>query len=113
MVAWASVTASAWTRTHLAFFGEFDGVVDQVQEDLPEPAGIAGEQCRSHEINMTDKVKTLVLCFTRHQVYGVFDGGTQVKVQDLQFQLPGFNLGKIQNVIDNGQQGPGTILDGL
>ena len=64
-------------------------------------------------VNNGGKFKPFLICFKPHKFAHFFKCDSQVKVNDLQFQLAGLYFGKIENIVDDRHQGIGTLLNGL
>ena len=47
------------------------------------------------------------------QVGGFLEQGAQVEIDDLEIELAGLDLGKVENVVDQPQQSIGAVADGL
>ena len=47
------------------------------------------------------------------QLEDVFDGAPQIEIERFDLQFAGLHLRKVENVIDDGQQGLAGTLDGL
>ena len=86
---------------HLAALGELDGVADQVDEDLPQAAGIADQQSAGTSA-ATRKISSSP--FSRgpdgQHPRRVADDFAQVEGDVLQLQLAGLDLGEIEDVVD-------------
>src|SRR5580692_10728829 len=84
--------------------GEFNGVVEKVEQYLSEPRVVAHEPLRRATVDRPFQQDRF---FCRQ---GLDDRGRVVnqrgerKRSALQFKLPGLDLGEIENVIDDGQQ---------
>ena len=89
---------------HISPFGELDGVGRQVHHNLPEAARIAKQISRHIGMEETGQIEPFGRCAFRHEVQGFFDGQAQIELDRLQIQFPRFNLGKIENVVDDRQQ---------
>ena len=89
---------------NFALVGELDRVIAQIDEDLAEPQWIA-PQGRWHIRRRTEQqLQALVLGFEAHQIGQVVHHIFQVEVDGFHAHLAGFDLGEIENVVDDAQQ---------
>ena len=58
---------------HPAMIGELHGVADQVEQDLPQPPGVAPQPITKPVIHENRQADTLALCLIRQKGHGVFD----------------------------------------
>ena len=87
---------------------ELNSVTDEIDNDLPESGDITNQDFGDGVIDEIGQVETLLGGFGRKQVQRLLDAGVQLERMPFQFQLARFNFGKVQDVINNGQQGIGT-----
>ena len=96
-----------YTQQHLALRRELDGVAPQVDEHLLKPQRVANEHLGDGVVNVKQQLQLLGL-----GVAGVNDGQVAnqlVKAERLgvKLHLAGFNLGKIEDVVQDAQQALG------
>ena len=94
---------------HFAFLRKFDSVAAEVQQDLAQAARIAAHQVRKARIDQGDDLEALGMRLNRQQSGDVFDRIAHIHVEDFQIELAGFDLGEIQNVIDDRQAAPAAL----
>jgi len=80
---------------------------------LPQPRDIADDRFRRVRIEFVEQVETLFGGFGREQVQCFFDTGAEVQGTLFEFQFAGFDFGKVQNVIDDREQGFSAGADSL
>ena len=85
--------------------GELYGIPREVDEHLAQAAGIASEGDWHIRRGGTDKLEAFVVGMQGHDVGKVFQDGRKVEVHDLQFELSGFYLGEVQEVVDDAEEG--------
>ena len=96
-----------------AVAGKLDGVADQVAEDLADADGVAVDGFRHVGRDAATQFQVLAVRPLGEQLDDVLDGLVQVEVQAFQLETPGLDLGKVQDVVDDGQQGlAGTVHGG-
>ncbi len=94
-----------------AAFGKFDGVSDEVQQNLPQPQQIAAQPRRHVGIDGLDQAQPLGGRPLAEQAEGVIDDLHQPELGFLQQQPTGLDLGQIQDVVENPQQMLGGVVD--
>ena len=95
-----------FTRT-----GEFDGVADQVLQNLAQPRGVAGEDGRRVRRHADDEFEFLFRSGLAVEVHDVFQDVFKVEVDGLQGEHPGFDFGEIKDVVDYAEQKTGGLAD--
>ena len=88
----------------LAAFGEFDGVVAQVDQDLAQPQGVAQQRRGDIGCGGEDQLQALVFGFHADQAGKIFHHVFELEGNRFHAHLAGFDFGKIKNVIDDAQQ---------
>src|SRR5262249_46248770 len=82
---------------------EFEGIGEQVQEDLLDLAFVAADHAHAIVDGVPQRDPTSIRPLT-HEGQGVVDRGWQVEVRHLQLHPSRFDFGEIENVVDQGQQ---------
>ena len=93
----------------LALIGELDGVAHQVHHHLAKPAGIAEQAIGNIRRDTTGKFETLFGGAHRERSTGFFHQIPHGKGDRFQFQFAGFDLGKIEDIVQQPQQRIGRI----
>ena len=94
-------------------FGELDGVVDQVGQDLTNALGIT-QQVQGHiGINDGRLLQASLLRHGRQHGLHIFNQVVQVERAVLKGQFAGLNLREVENVVDDSQQGICALVDGV
>ena len=89
----------------LAFPGELDRVAREVREDLAQPARVAPEVGRHVGGCRADEFEPLVVGAQGDGGGEVVEHGTQVEIEHFQVELARFDLGEVENVVDQPEQG--------
>ena len=84
--------------------GEFEGVTDQVGQHLAQAQGIADQGDGDVGIDLEHDLDPLVLRYLAGEVRQVVQDLLQVEVHPLHGQLAGFDLGKVEDVVDDAEQ---------
>ena len=92
---------------NLALLGELDRIADQVEQDLPESSRIPPHEGRHVRVGQAREFQPLVRRLHGQHVDHILQGGADVEIQRLQVQLPGLDLGEVQDVVDQGHEGLG------
>ena len=96
---------------NFAGFGELDGVVAQVDQHLTQPQGVANEGCGYIWRGGKQKFQPFVFGFHAHQVGQVVHDVFKVEVNGFHAQLARFNLGEVEDVVDDAQQVFASAVD--
>ena len=100
----AAVAAFFDFQDDAAGFGKLDGIAQQVDQYLPDAAGIAVQPRRQCGVEMAAQVQALAVGLVAEQGQGGVDDFLQVEVAVVHFEAPGFEAGEIQDVVDQFQQ---------
>ncbi|KAF5043138.1 hypothetical protein DSECCO2_505360 [anaerobic digester metagenome] len=90
---------------------EFEGVSEQVDEDLAQADGIAAHLAGQVAGQEAEQFEALLGGGEAQGAHGAFDGGAKVEVARLQLELAGLDLGQVQHAVDQVQQRLGGRLD--
>src|SRR6185369_14379340 len=82
--------------------GKLDGVAQQVENNLFEAQLIAVDDCGNVRSDLAGDIEMLVADDRHLAVDDIADGMLQGKSGMLQFDHAGFDLGKIEDVVDQG-----------
>jgi len=93
--------------------GELEGVADEVDEDLAEAGAIAADQGGEVAVEPVEEVEFLLGGAGCEQVEHAFDDFAEVEGDVLQLQLTGLDLGVVEDVVDDGQEGLAAGADGV
>ena len=92
------------TDHHLSLLGEFDGVADQICENLPQPPGVADHPVGDQRRDVTGKFQSLLVGPQRQGLEQVPDRVPKRERRRVEVELAGLDLRKIEDVVDDGQQ---------
>ena len=92
-------------QVDLSLGGELDGVADQVVEDLPQPQGVAEQGAGQFRRERRAQAQALVLGRQGEQFQYVAEQFGQVERVLFQFQPAGLDLGRVEDVVEQAQQG--------
>ena len=84
--------------------GKFDGVVDQVVQDLQQAVGVAVHPRRQISVPLKMQGQAFVVCFFTVSLLQLVLQGLQGKIHTVQAHLARLQLRKIQDVVDHLQQ---------
>src|SRR4030095_1627668 len=90
-------------------FREFDCVVTEIDENLPEAERITLWMYRDGGSDTENELETLSGSFCRDKVADVFDSLLEIEVDVFYGQFPGFNFREVQDVVDDAEK----MLSGL
>ena len=100
-------------KDDFAALGEFDGVANQVDEDLPQPTRVA-QQCVWHiGGDFEHELETFLVGSQPESGDGIGQGFSEPEIRFLEIESPGFDLREIQNVVDDIDERLGGAASGL
>ena len=88
----------------LALLGELHGVAAEVHENLAQARRVALDEIGHGGIDVRGELQALAVRLDGEQARHVFDGVAQVELDVLEIELAGFDLGEVENVVDDGEQ---------
>ena len=83
---------------------ELDGVVDQVADHLPQPRRVGHDEGQAR-IDEHRQIQPLAGRLFREQAGDILGRVGQIDLDGLQIHLPGLDLGEVQDVVDDAEQG--------
>ena len=96
-----------------AMLGKLDGVAYQIVQYLTQPAGVTVNARWNVGMNVARKFQPLVVGTLGHDLRHILHDVVQIERDAFQFQLPGLDLGKVQDVIDDPEQRFARTMDRL
>ena len=88
----------------LALFGELDGIVAEVDQDLPKPQRIAAAMGGDRGLDVEDQFQPLGRGLLGDQVADVVEHLFEIEIDLLDRQLAGFDLREVENVVDDAEE---------
>ena len=89
---------------HSAVVGELDCVRDEVDQDLANAAGVAPDHRGHVSVALGDELKALGGGGVCQQTDDVVDQPPQLELADLELDLAGFDLGEVEDVVDESEE---------
>src|ERR1700690_2053969 len=89
---------------------EFDGVSDEVKNDLTDPGGIAAHHFWDLRSQFKEQLETFFICTHGESSKRGFEAIAQAKVFRFKIDFPGLDLGEIKNIVNYGKEGIGREL---
>ena len=96
----------------ITVLGKFDGVAHEVGHNLLQTQRVADDVIRHVVLNVQRQLQPFIVRGMRQQGDHLIKRGAQQERNALQDQLPGFQLGKVEHVVDDRQQIIGRAFDG-
>ena len=90
-------------QRHLSASGKLDGVGQQIHDDLPQARGVPNHRSRHIGRDVANQFEILFVGAKRPLCGALLDAVAQVELH-VHVELARFDLGEIQNVVDDGQQ---------
>ena len=91
-------------QRHAAGRGELDGVAGEIEQHLPQPRGVADHFCRQPFVDIGRDFELPGLRPRRQQFGDVLDQSRERERAMFEIDLAGFDLGIIQQLLDQRQQ---------
>ena len=76
----------------------------QVNENLPKPARVSKHSRRNRRVEIAGQFQIFCRRTDAQNLQHRLNRLAQIKFDRFEFQLPGFNLGKVQNIVQNPQE---------
>ena len=100
-------------QDHLTPLRELQCVADQVHDHLAQSPGVADEDLGNIRMNVAGDFEIGVARAMGQAAQGVAQALAQLERLGLQFELAGLDFGKVQDVVDDVQQGLAGLVDHL
>ena len=97
-------------QRHVARVGELDGVADQIQHDLPQARRVAHEHVRHVLGHVVEQLQALVRGARGQGLQRGAERRPKLERDALDLEPAGFDLGEVEDVVDDRQQGVGRRL---
>jgi len=92
---------------YLACGGEFDGIPDQVDQNLAQPAGVADDEGRHTGVYVADELQALFVGQHCEEFRCVLCNGSGIEFDLLDLDLSRLDFREIQDLIDDPEEGLG------
>ena len=96
---------------HFAVPRKFHGVADKVQQHLAQPPRISLKVCGHIWRHRANELELLLVRTLGHHFGEIAHQDMEIEIQGVNFQPAGFDLGKIQNIVDHSKQRFGAGVD--
>ena len=90
-------------KAHAAHFGKFNGVAEEVDEDLTQTQGIADERVGNVGIQLPGNFEMFLSAAKMHDFQNVVEIGAEMEISLGQFHFSGVDFGKIENVVEQAE----------
>ncbi|MGB0127277.1 MAG: hypothetical protein WBP72_06525, partial [Rhodocyclaceae bacterium] len=97
----------------IAALSEFDGVAEEVHQDLAQPNWVASHTRGQLRSNPSQEFQALCLRTLGNHLAHFIDQIAQDEIDFVEFQLARFDLGEIEYLVEGGQQRLGRALGHL
>ena len=99
------------TDDDLAGFGELDRIPHEIHQDLTDSARIAHHRGGNIRVHLIDQLEPLLVSAEGQRLYRPVQRSPQIEVDRLQIQPACLDLGEVQDVVQQPEQGIGGFLD--
>ena len=89
----------------LALLGELDGVADEVEQDLPQPAGVADQGVGHVRLDLADQLQPFPVGAEGQRPEGLAQDVPEGEVGVVELELAGLDLGEVEQVVDHARAG--------
>src|SRR5580698_3443214 len=90
---------------------EFDRIPDEIRYNLPQAKGIPLQDIRNVRVDVASDLELFSASAEGQAFHRVAEHLANLKRRRVEFQLSRFDLGKVENIVDERQQRFGRILD--
>ena len=90
--------------------GELHRIAEQVEQDLADSCGVALHAAVFEALPVALDLQLLFTGVRGQQIHDAVGEAGQVEVRHLEAELPGFELGEVEQVVEDHQQAFGGIL---
>src|SRR5262249_18432972 len=105
----ASIGHLARLQLDLTLFGELAGIAQQVEQYLPQPHGVHGEDTQVL-LRVDNETVLVLLAELSGGAADLIDKSCQINTLGIEFELAGFDLREVEYLVDQAQEvGPGGI----
>ena len=87
----------------LSFGREFEGVANEVGQDLPQPSRVSAQSGGKVWRDLASQLNAFAVGPFGQEVQRAFDRFNQIKVEQIKDEFAGFDFGKVQDVIQDRQ----------
>src|SRR5712692_6898772 len=98
---------------HLAALRELDGVSDQIDQHLAEATGVATQGGRDRRVDARQELDSLAVGALGEQLGRFLDGGGHGEVDVLELHPARFDLGEVEDLVENAQERAARAADRL
>ena len=98
---------------HFAALREFQGIADEIDHYLAETDRVSHEIVGHLRRHVASQLEALLVGGRRQRVKRIAQLIAQTEGSAIEFQLAGFDLREIENVVNHREQGVGGLLDKL
>ena len=95
---------SRYKDKHFTLIRKFDGIVDEIEQDLPQAYGVSQYSIRNTRCNAIGQFNAFFVCFHAHDFQWLVHEMPETEGCPFEFQSTGFNFGKIKNIVNDRQQ---------
>src|SRR5690606_904835 len=97
----------------LAGIGELDGVADEVEDHLTQAGRVAADAGRHVGVHVPEQFEGFATGVRALEVDGSLDEQRKVELAVLQFHATGLDLGEVEDVVDDGEEGVAAVAERL
>src|ERR1700722_8172518 len=90
---------------HLSFLRELNGIANQIEDDLAQSGWITLDSFRYFRRKIAKQLQSFFFGSECQGLYGHFQEFAKIKINFLEFYFSGFDLRKIENVVNHNQEG--------
>ena len=95
----------------LTLLGELDRVADEIEQDLPEPSGVADQGVGHVRLDLAGELQPFLVGAEGQGAQGLPQHVPQRELGVVELELAGLDLGEVEQVVDHVEQGIGRGLD--
>ncbi len=96
-----------------ALIGIFQGILQQARQGLAKARRVAADYPRYLRLGEADQFDVLLFGLGAENVQAILDQSVEVELHIIEFDLPGFELGNVENLVDQREQLVAGAVNGL
>ena len=100
-------------QQHLTLVGLLEGILQQVEQGLAQASRISGHDLRQLRLDKADQLDLLLFGLGAEDAQTVFDQCVEIELDVIQLNLAGFQLGNVENLVDQIEQLVAGTMDRL
>jgi hypothetical protein len=104
---------AAHGEAHLAFRGELDGVAQEIDQDLPQPAGVAAQRRRYLRRDLHRELQALAARLRLEKTGDALEQVVKIEIDAIQLEPARLHTRQVEDVVDDREQRLAAVVHRL